>query len=186
MSEAALAAGIPTATNVDHVAWTVRDLDESVRFFVDVLGAEVILQAGPFADPEGSWMSDHFDVEPRASGTLALLRLGPTQVVELLQWTAAGQDTDWPFNSDVGATHIAFRVSDLDAALDHLTSHGCTPCGDRVLLEDVPHAGLTIIYVRTPIDLYLELVLPPAEAMPYEATTSARLLPASAGWAERP
>jgi hypothetical protein len=131
-------------------------------------------------------MSDHFDVEPRASGTLALLRLGPTQVVELLQWTAAGQQTDWPLNSDVGATHIAFRVGDLDAALAYLASHGCTPCGDPVLLEDVPHAGLTIIYVRTPIDLYLELVVPPAQPMPYEATTSARLLPASASWAERP
>jgi len=186
MSESARAPGIPSATNVDHVAWTVRDLDASVRFFVDVLGAEVILEAGPFSDPVGSWMSDHFDVEPRASGMLALLRLGPTQVIELLQWTAEGQRTDWPLNSDIGATHIAFRVSDLDAALDYLKSSGCSACGDPVLLEDVPHAGLTIIYVRTPIDLYLELVVSPAEPMPYESTTTARLLPASASWTERP
>ncbi len=32
--------GIPGATNMDHVGLTVPNLDETVRFFVEVLGAD--------------------------------------------------------------------------------------------------------------------------------------------------
>lgn len=176
------AAGIPTATNVDHVAWTVPDLDTAVRFFVDVLGGEELFRAGPFVDPSGNWMSDQFDVPARASGVLAMVRLGATQVIELLQWDSADDDTQWPGNADSGATHIAIQVGDIAAAGDYLRLHGCTPCGDPILLEDVPHAGLTIQYVRTPISLYLELVSRPDTRLPYEANSVGRLLPPASAW----
>jgi len=32
--------GVPTARSVDHVAFTVPDLDEAIRFFVEVIGGE--------------------------------------------------------------------------------------------------------------------------------------------------
>ena len=174
--------GIPTATNVDHVAWTVPDLDDAVRFFVEVLGGEELFRAGPFNDPTGNWMNDQFDVPARASGILAMVRLGPTQVIELLEWDTVDQNTVWPRNDHVGATHIAIQVADIAAASDYLRSHGCTPCGDRVHLENMPHAGITIQYVRTPISLYLELVNTPGTSLPYEATSTARLLTPAPAW----
>lgn len=180
--KAAQRRGIPSATNVDHIAWTVRDLDETVRFFVDVLGGEEILRAGPFSDPDGEWMATQFDVDPRATAVAALVRLGSTQVVEFLQWTADSQDLNWPINSDVGATHVAIHVTDVEAALEYLVSHGCSPCGEPIHLAGVPHAGMTILYVRTPIGLYLELVSQPDEPMPYEAETKARLLAPAKEW----
>lgn len=174
--------GIPTATNVDHVAWTVPDLDAAVRFFVEVLGGEELFRAGPFSDPAGSWMSDQFDVPARASGVLAMVRLGPSQVVELLEWDTAEQNRAWPHNHDLGATHIAIQVEDIAAAGDYLRSHGCTPCAEPVHLENTPHAGITIQYVRTPIGLYLELVNTPSTSLPYEATSAARLLTPASAW----
>ncbi|MCE0767444.1 VOC family protein [Pseudonocardia kujensis] len=182
MTDTHMAIGVPTATNVDHVAWTVPDLDAAVAFLRDVLGGTELFRAGPFGDPTGDWVSDHFDVPARATGVLAMVRLGPTQVVELLEWTCPDQRTTWPRNHDRGATHLALQVGDIDAAREYLVAHGCTPCGDPVLLEDVPHAGLTILYLRTPIDLYLELVHRPGGALPYEASTDGRLLRPAAAW----
>jgi glyoxylase I family protein len=174
--------GVPTATNVDHLGLTVPDLDAAVTFCVDVLGGEEIFRAGPFADPDGDWMATHFDVHPRASTTVAMVRLGATQVVEFLTWESADRRNDWPRTSDTGATHLAIHVGDVEAAMAYLTDHGCVACGDPVQLTDVPQAGMTIWYVRTPIGLYLELVSLPDHPLPYEASTSARLLPSATEW----
>jgi glyoxylase I family protein len=167
---------------VDHVGWSVPDLDAAVRFFVDVLGGAEILRAGPFSDPDGEWMSTQFDVDPRASASIALVRLGPSQVVEFLEWRTVDRGEEWPLNSDVGASHLAIRVGDVSAAMDYLAEHGCSACGDPIVLSDVPHAGVTILYVRTPIGISIELVSHPGGSLPYEETTDARLLPAAAAW----
>ena len=174
--------GIPTATNVDHVGWTVADLDEAVTFCVDVLGGQELFRAGPFADPEGQWMTTQFDVHPRATTTVAMVRLGPTQVVELLAWESPEVSGPWPRTSSLGATHLAVHVGDIEAAVAYLELHGCTPCGSPITLADVPQAGITILYVRTPIGIYLELVSHPGDVLPYEQFTDARLLPRAAEW----
>lgn len=182
MMPQAASRGIPTATNVDHIGLTVCDLDAAVAFCVDVLGGEEIFRAGPFAAPDGDWMAVQFDVHPRASTTVAMVRVGPTQVLELLAWESPDRPREWPRASDPGATHLAIQVGDVAAATAYLEAHGCVACGDPVLLTDVPQAGTTILYIRTPIGLYLELVSHPGHAMPYEKTTSVRLLANAAEW----
>jgi catechol 2,3-dioxygenase-like lactoylglutathione lyase family enzyme len=175
--------GIPTATNVDHIGWTVTDLDAAVAFCVDVLGGAELFRAGPFADPAGDWMARQFDVHPRASAMVAMVRLGATQVVEFLAWeTPEEERSEWPRTSDPGATHLAIHVGDVGAAMGYLEAHGCSACGDPVLLTDVPQAGITILYVRTPIGLYLELVSHPGYALSYEEASVARLLPNAPEW----
>ena len=176
------ARGIPTATNVDHIGWTVSDLDAAVAFFVDVLGGDEIFRAGPFADPEGDWMATQFDVAPRASTNLSMIRLGSTQVIELLEWQTPEIPQPWPRTSDLGATHLSFQVRDVGVAMAYLAEHGCVACGDPIPLEDVPQAGITILFVKSPIGLYLELVSHPGTELPYEKTTSARLLPRATEW----
>lgn len=176
---------IPTATNIDHVGWTVADLDASVAFVVDVLGGEEIFRAGPFADPDGDWMATQFDVHPRASTNVAMVRLGATQVIELLAWESPDDAGEWPRTSELGATHLSVHVGDIAAALDYLESNGCEACGSPALLSDVPQEGMTIIYVRTPIGLYLELVSHPGHELPYEASTEARLLSRADEWSNR-
>ena len=45
---------VPTMRAVDHVAFTVPNLDEAVRFFVDHFGAELVFTDGPFVDDEST------------------------------------------------------------------------------------------------------------------------------------
>jgi len=108
--------GIPTARNVDHFGFTVPDLEEAIRFFVDALGCELLYRAGPFEDA-GDWMKTHLNAAPGATLNLATLRCGPTANIELLEFKTADGKTQQPKTSDAGASHLAFYVEDLDAAV---------------------------------------------------------------------
>ena len=60
------ASGLPGLRRLDHIGFTVPDLDEAPRFLVDVLGCEYLYSLGPFRDDDGDWMSEHLNVHPRA------------------------------------------------------------------------------------------------------------------------
>src|ERR1700753_1750145 len=105
---------VPTMRAVDHVAYTVPDLDAAVAFFVDHFGAELIFRDGPFADSGGDAMQRRLDVDPKATCSLAMLRLGRHHNVELFEYDAPEQSDALPRNSDVGGHHLAFYVDDID------------------------------------------------------------------------
>ena len=114
---------------LDHVALTVRDLDESERWYTEVLGIERVF--------EGEW--DH---EPRfllAGGSgLALFPL------------RGGRESGEP--PPVRALHVAFRVdcANFDSARAALESRGLDV---RFADHDVAHS----IYFKDPDGRQLEL-----------------------------
>jgi catechol 2,3-dioxygenase-like lactoylglutathione lyase family enzyme len=125
-------AAITGLRGVEHVGFTVPDVDDAVAFFVDVLGCERFYEMGPFADPEGSWMSDNLDVHPQAAiPKFALLRCANGANFEVFEYAAPDQRQEWPKMSDWGGVHIAFYVDDIDAALANLESHGVRILGGR-------------------------------------------------------
>ena len=175
--------GIPTATNVDHVAYTVPDLDEAVGFFVDVLGADLLYRLDDVKDDEGDWMRRQLGVHPRAHAQIAMLRLGPVTNVELFQFEAPDQNEQLPKNSDYGGHHLAFYVEDVDAAAEYLRAQpGITLLGEPQTIEDGPIAGDRWMYFRTPWGMGMEILNMPA-GMPYEHDTPARRFGPSASWA---
>ena len=56
---------LPGLRRVDHIGFTVPDLDQAHRFLVDVLGFEYLYSLGPFRHDD-DWMATHLDVHPRA------------------------------------------------------------------------------------------------------------------------
>ena len=165
---------IPTATNVDHVAYTVPDLDQAVEFFVDVLGADLLYRLESVKDDEGDWMHRHLGVDPRAKAQIAMLRLGPVTNVELFQYEAPAQRRQLPKNSDHGGHHLAFYVEDIEAAAEYLRAQpGVTLLGDIQAIEDGPIAGDRWVYFLAPWGMQMEILhMPPG--MPYERATPAR------------
>jgi len=167
------ARGIPGARNVDHHAFTVPDLDQAVRFFIEVLGAEQLYRLGPVRD-DGDWMRRQLGVDPRSSTDIALLRLADTNI-ELFQYTAPDQRTELPRNSDVGGHHLAIGVADIDAAVAYLREQpGVEVQGEVQTITDGPITGNRWIYFRAPWGLQMELQQV-AHDLPYEADTEARL-----------
>jgi catechol 2,3-dioxygenase-like lactoylglutathione lyase family enzyme len=166
--------GIPTATNVDHVAYTVPDLDQAVAFFVDVLGADLLYRLDDVKDDDGDWMRRQLGVHPRASAQIAMLRLGPVTNVELFEYESPDQERRIPRNSDHGGHHLAFYVEDVDAAAEYLRAQpGVTLLGEPQTIHEGPIAGDRWMYFTTPWGMGMEILNMPA-GMPYERDTAAR------------
>jgi methylmalonyl-CoA/ethylmalonyl-CoA epimerase len=95
-------------TGIDHLGIAVRDLEESLRFYRDILGM-------PF-----------HGIEEVASQKVRVGMLGVGEAkIELLESTAA----DGPIARHIeskgeGIHHIAFHVDDLEATLASLNRHG--------------------------------------------------------------
>jgi catechol 2,3-dioxygenase-like lactoylglutathione lyase family enzyme len=134
---------------VNHVGFVVRDLDEGLRFFIDVLGFEAITDRRGALAPDGDVMTRRFGIDPGASGRYAFLRLGDA-TIELLAWSAPGQNTIPPLNSDVGGRHLAITVSDMAAAVERLRS---VP---GVTVREPNDAGY--VYCATPLGLEIQLI----------------------------
>ncbi|MBD2090650.1 VOC family protein [Microcoleus sp. FACHB-1515] len=173
--ESGFKGGIPTARNIDHAGYTVPDLDQAIDFFITVLGCELLYQAGPYGEPEPNWMQTHLGASP-GEVRLALLRCGPVNNIELVEFKALEQTTTPPRVSDAGGRHLAFYVDDMDAAIAYLKAQR-----DVKVLESIVHAvdeseeaGITSTYFITPWGMHMELINRPDHA-PYEQRTSARI-----------
>ncbi len=177
--------GIPGAHNVDHVGLTVPDLDQAVRFFVDVLGAEDLFgfDEGPgTANPAD--LHATFDVDPRSTLRVRMLRLGPTLNVELMEYRTPGQNRTIPRNSDVDVPHIAFFVDDIGVATAYLAAHGCTLLSGPLKSSSGPKAGQAIRYFKTPWGSSMEVLSRPKH-MPYETQTPSQLFGPVPSWSSR-
>ena len=166
--------GMPGLRGTDHIGFTVPDLDQAVRFFVEVIGCEAFYDLGPFQS-DGDWMTEHLNVHPRTvMKRLKFLRCRNGSNFEIFEYQSPDQNTTQPRNSDVGGHHLAFYVDDMAAALDHLRRHGVRILGEPTLRESGPSGGQTWVYFLSPWGMQLELVSYP-RGKAYERDTNRRL-----------
>ncbi|GAA3816601.1 VOC family protein [Sphaerisporangium flaviroseum] len=150
--------GLPGLTRLDHIGFTVPDLEEARGFLVDVLGCEYMYTLGPYRHDGSDWMSEHLNVHPRAvMEELHFFRCGGQAVFEVFQYSAPEQDTTPPRNSDIGGHHIALYVDDLDVAVDYLKSQGVTVLGEPTASKG-PSEGQRWVYFLAPWGMQFELV----------------------------
>jgi len=56
---------LPGLRGTEHIGFTVPNLDEAERFFVDVIGCEKVYSLGPFVRDD-NWLAEQLHVHPRA------------------------------------------------------------------------------------------------------------------------
>ena len=170
----AVRGGLPGLRGLDHVGFTVPNLEDALRFFIDVLGCEHFYDLGPFRS-DGDWMATNLNVHPRAvMKKLAFLRCGHGSNFEIFEYEAPDQRRVVPRNSDVGGHHLAFYVDDFDAALAYLRAKGVRILGEPTVRTEGPSAGKTWVYFLTPWGMQCELVSFP-HGKGYEKHTDRRL-----------
>jgi len=163
------ARGLLGLVGMDHVGITVPDIDEAVAWFENVMGCSGPLTFGPFSDPTGTFMQDLLGVHPRAViEQITMVRCGRSANIELFEYDARDQNRTFPRNSDWAGHHIAFYVTDIDAAVAHMQSKGVQKFLGPLPVTDGPAAGQTINYFRAPFGTYIELISYP-QGMAYEA-----------------
>ncbi|MCL6284171.1 VOC family protein [Ruegeria sp. 2012CJ41-6] len=166
--------GMPGLRGVEHIGFTVPDLEEATRFFVDVLGCEQFYDIGPF-QVEGDWMARQLNVHHQTEmKKLRFFRCGHGSNFEVFEYDAPDQRADLLKNSDIGGHHLAFYTDDFDDAVAWLRSHGVEILGDPVSRNTGPSAGQSWVYFLAPWGMQLELVSYP-EGKGYEQFTDRRL-----------
>jgi catechol 2,3-dioxygenase-like lactoylglutathione lyase family enzyme len=174
------AQGLPGMTGIDHIGFTVPNLEEAVTFFVDVLGCQAFYPLGPFSGGDSTWMADHLNVDAKATiPAMRLMRCGNGANLEIFQYTAPEQNPTPPRNSDIGGHHVAFYTTDMAGAVVYLESKGIKVLGAPTTMSEGPSAGETWVYFLAPWGMQLELVSYP-DGKAYEAAFEGRL------WDPRP
>ena len=150
---------LPGMRGLDHVGFTVPDIEQATSFFVEVMGCQLIYTLGAISDAGSDWMERHLNV-PRTANIkdIRLLRCGHGSNFELFEFEVAGQQTKAVRNCDVGGHHLAFYVEDFDKALVYLREQGLTILGAPTIRTAGPSAGQTWIYFLAPWGMQLELV----------------------------
>lgn len=165
---------LPGLRGTEHVGFTVPDLEQAIDFFVNVIGCEPCYELGPFAAAD-DWMRVHLDVDPRAVvKRIKFLRCGFGPNFEVFEYSAPGQRTTPPRNSDVGGHHLAFYVDDIGAAVAYLKEKGVRVLGEPTLPTAGPSRGQAWVYFQAPWGMQLELVSYP-KGKAYESETVRRL-----------
>lgn len=166
--------GIPGLTGIDHIGFTVPDLEQAHRFLLDVIGCEYMYSLGPYRHGESDWMREHLNVDPRAvMQELRFYRCGGQAIFEVFQYAAPQQKGSVPCNSDVGGHHVALYVADLDAAVAHLRDRGVTVLGDPTASSG-PSSGQRWVYFLAPWGMQWELVsYPDGKAFERQPVTAA-------------
>jgi catechol 2,3-dioxygenase-like lactoylglutathione lyase family enzyme len=138
-----------------HVGITVKDLDESISFYHEVLGLQFSNEPSPWFDsPE---LGPAVGV-PGAALRQVSLRLGDT-TLELLEYTSPPSETTEPLRSNnIGASHVAFLVDDIEEAIADLEGKGITFFSGPNVVDEGVLAGWRWVYFADPDGYPLELV----------------------------
>ena len=138
-----------------HVGITVKDLDESIRFYHGVLGLDFVNEPSPWFD--GPDLGPAVGV-PGAALRQVSLKLGDT-TLELLEYRAPESETTRPLlSNNIGASHVAFLVADIHAAKSELEGKGISFYSDVNVVDEGVLAGWRWVYFEDPDGYPLELV----------------------------
>lgn len=158
---------------IDHVGFTVPDLEQAHRFLVEVLGATHVYTLGS-KQGDDDWMREHLGVHPRTViREIRFYRLGSGSNLEVFEYQAADGQAPQPRNSDLGGHHLALYVDDLDAAMATLRARGVEFMGQPTASAEAA-LGQRWVYFTSPWGMQLELVSFPS-GKAYEATAEVRL-----------
>jgi glyoxylase I family protein len=154
----------PRILGVDHISWTVPDLDAAIAFYEEAFGATVLYRMGPFdgadipPDAAGNdWMETHVGVKG-ACLSIAMLQLAPNLKFQMVQYDKpADRRQDVPRNCDRGGHHIGILVEDVDATCAWLAARGCKVL-QTIAMDAGPLAGKKNVYVQDPWGHQLEIV----------------------------
>ena len=133
-----------------HTGFVVRDREESVAFYRDVVGLSLLREferRGPDIDEVIGYEQAYL--------RSAMLDLGGGHALELIQYVHPSPD-ERPTNerSCIGAAHIAIQVADIQAAYERLSAGGARVMNPPVQLG----ADRLACYLQDPDGNWIELV----------------------------
>jgi catechol 2,3-dioxygenase-like lactoylglutathione lyase family enzyme len=144
----------PEITATNHTSFTVDNLDRAIKLFCDGLDFALTSRAG--RDP----LSIQTITGVRGATVEIAYLKRPDHTVELIQYGApSDRKTLTARPCDVGFAHIAFDVTDIDAAIAWLARFGAEPIAQPFVNKSGgPNAGVRVSYLFTEDRITIELI----------------------------
>lgn len=144
---------------MQHIGFTVPDLDQAVAFFTDMFGAVECLSTGP-VDVDDEFMRRRLGVPGTTRiKDIKVLRVGTGTNLEIFCYEGdAGADEALKRNSQPGGFHLAFEVDDCVAAAERLRQKGVEVLDGPTYIDSGPMDGLTWCYLKAPWGQFCEIV----------------------------
>jgi len=141
------------AANIRHIGLTVSNLDEALKFYVDVLGFEIYKTA-----EEGGKCLDNFSSLADVNVTTVKMSDKNNNVLELLHYKSHPEK---PYNnrerriSEIGCSHFALTVDDLDNLYETLVNRGIK---FNYPVQISPDGNVKVAFCRDPDGTLIEMV----------------------------
>lgn len=139
----------------DHIGFAVASLDEALRFWVDGLGARLVLTGEMGGEFLGQVTGAH-----GAKVRLAIVSLAE-QTIELLEYQGPDRPSVPAKPFDPGFAHLALVVDDIDALLVRIAVYGWKAQGTPQPIASGARAGTRVIYAVGPDGATIEFMQPP-------------------------
>lgn len=121
-----------------YVGIRVKDMDESIRFYTEVMGMEIV--------------EKRQELEPTKGEVVTLKSLASDQLLELNHY--ARDSPFWaPYANGEELDHLAFLVEDVAAAVEEIRQTGVD-----VLVEPYSIGEFAEAYVKDPNGIWIELL----------------------------
>ncbi|KUJ62402.1 glyoxalase [Flavobacteriaceae bacterium CRH] len=156
-SEKVTAQNTSGIVGVDHVGINVPDLNTGIAFFSDVLGFTPVTQIGPIP-LDAAWKELNHINPATGAVTIKMINAGTGASIELFQYADNKGSRINPNADDIGASHIAFYTTDIQAGVKYLKSKGVKILGEPFLTPSGDTAGESWVYFETPWGSKMELV----------------------------
>jgi catechol 2,3-dioxygenase-like lactoylglutathione lyase family enzyme len=140
--------------STEHFSFTVSNLDDTVRFFCDVLG----LKASPIVEVENEDVQKIIKM-PGACLRISIVQTPDNKKIELIEYVKPkGKRIDLE-TCNTGVGHIAFLVDDIQKMHDDLTKKGVKFNHPPIWTVGNDGKGKWgVCYLKGPDDITLEFV----------------------------
>ncbi len=137
-----------------HGGITVRDMETSLRYYVDGLGLEVHLDR----ILDGAYLKVILDLKFDDIRAVYLRIPNETGFVELLEYRGIERMSAASRPCDFGSGHLCFYVDDVDAAHARLTAMGYRARSSTpISITTGPNEGARSMYTSDPDGYWIEL-----------------------------
>ena len=101
-------------STVNHVSFTVSNLEESIEFYKNVLGLELI----SLAERDEAFSAAVTGV-PKAKMNIAYMKAANCSI-ELIQYVQAGGERLDTHTNNIGSAHVCFNIRDYDEWMERM------------------------------------------------------------------
>lgn len=139
-----------------HTSYTVSNLERSLDFYVGLLGCEVLWQR----ENRNQYFRDIVGY-PDSVAKMAMLSIpGSGHAIELIEYVVPRGISADVRTKNVGSSHIAFLVDDLQAAYEELCAAGVTFRSPPVEITAGANQGAWAVYMTDPDGITMEFFQP--------------------------